>query len=375
MKKIGTSYFNYPQSRNFVDLDFQKYAFVEVKDVFRKLTNITFFFTKKIYSPLQFLFFEKGDKHISAYHFFNSVSLIDKPWIVTFETYIPRLGTAPKFVYKYAIERLTHTSCKKMIAISECTADLQLKYMEENCPKLAPVIKNKMFTLHPPQKLLIEEFKVKKIDDKIIFTLVGADFFRKGGKEILLAFDKLILKRYPIHLNIVSSLSFGDYASRATKEDYDEAVAIIRKNGEHITHFLNLPNNKVLELLIQSHIGLLPTYADTYGYSVLEAQAAGCPVISTNVRALPEINNNECGWIINLPLDENKNAKLASAKDRALVSNIIFENLFSIVEDICTNPDIISQKGEQAWRRVKYNHDPAKNARILERIYDEALTN
>ena len=39
-----------------------------------------------------------------------------------------------------------------------------------------------------------------------------------------------------------------------------------------------------------SHIGLLPTYNDSYGYSVIEFFSYGCPVITTNILALPEIN-------------------------------------------------------------------------------------
>ncbi len=62
-----------------------------------------------------------------------------------------------------------------------------------------------------------------------------------------------------------------------------------------------MPNQQVLELLKTCDVGLLPTYADTYGFSALEAQSAACPVISTDVRALPEINNTEVGWLINVP--------------------------------------------------------------------------
>ena len=50
-------------------------------------------------------------------------------------------------------------------------------------------------------------------------------------------------------------------------------------------------NSEVMNILKNTHVGLLPTYADTYGYSVLEAQSFGCPVITTNIRAMPEINN------------------------------------------------------------------------------------
>lgn len=41
----------------------------------------------------------------------------------------------------------------------------------------------------------------------------------------------------------------------------------------------------------KAHVCLLPTWMDTFAYSVLEAQACGTPVISTSLRALTEINN------------------------------------------------------------------------------------
>lgn len=50
----------------------------------------------------------------------------------------------------------------------------------------------------------------------------------------------------------------------------------------------------------QCHIGLLPTFGDTFGFSVLEMQACGCPVITSNNYALPEINNKEIGWICDI---------------------------------------------------------------------------
>ncbi|WP_241627814.1 glycosyltransferase, partial [Rosenbergiella epipactidis] len=66
----------------------------------------------------------------------------------------------------------------------------------------------------------------------------------------------------------------------------------------------------------KSHIGLLPTWADTYGYSLLEFMAAGCPVISTNVRALTEINSSDRGYIINLPLNNIKEVFIKNEEDK-----------------------------------------------------------
>ena len=57
----------------------------------------------------------------------------------------------------------------------------------------------------------------------------------------------------------------------------------IIKGSDWITHYETLPNDYVLELMREQHVGLLPTWSDTYGYSVLEFQGIGVPVITTNV--------------------------------------------------------------------------------------------
>jgi len=83
--------------------------------------------------------------------------------------------------------------------------------------------------------------------------------------------------------------------------------SLILDNLDRITYYEYLPNNEILELMkYKIQVGMLPTRGDTYGYSVLEFQASGCPVISTDVRALLEINNEDCGWIINVPKNKFK---------------------------------------------------------------------
>jgi glycosyltransferase involved in cell wall biosynthesis len=91
--------------------------------------------------------------------------------------------------------------------------------------------------------------------------------------------------KYEIELTIVSSLNIDNYATKKEPSDVQRVKNFIQKNSDWINYFPQLPNHEVLELMKKSHVGLLPTYADTYGYSVLEFQAAGCPVITTNVRA------------------------------------------------------------------------------------------
>ncbi len=93
-------------------------------------------------------------------------------------------------------------------------------------------------------------------------------------------------------------------------------AAFIQGNREWINYFPQLPNSEVLDMMKKAHIGLLPTYADTYGYSVLEFQAAGCPVVTTNVRSLPEINDNDKGWLIEVPKNRMGEAIYSTDTDR-----------------------------------------------------------
>ncbi len=129
----------------------------------------------------------------------------------------------------------------------------------------------------------------------------------------------------------------------------------------------------MLELLKNADVGLLPTWADTYGLSVLEAQASGCPVITTNVRALPEINNNHVGWLIKVPKDELGEAIYATDEDRQKLSQSIQSGLESDIRSIVADPSVIALKGQAALDQIRAEHDPQAYAESLRQIYRAAL--
>jgi glycosyltransferase involved in cell wall biosynthesis len=116
-------------------------------------------------------------------------------------------------------------------------------------------------------------------------------------------------------------------------------------------------------------VGLLPTWADSYGYSCLEFQACGCPVISTDVRSLPEINNDKCGWVISIPKNNTGlDAKLDTEQDRLDFSNHLSKKLVEIFETILTNPNercTVYEKGNNAIARIQKFHKPENNINVL----------
>lgn len=370
---VGTRGFNYPQLRNFVSLPLQKYEFRKIYDPFKILSYICYRILGRGHPLFGNLHCDFGLNKCDILHFFNAIGMSGAPWVVTFETYLPRWGIHTRFGLEYGVKLLASDSCKRLIAISKCAYDIQCQYLEEFAAYRDDVVK-KMQVIHPPQRLLVDNYGAKTLDcDHIVLAFVGHDFFCKGGMEILNAVETLIGEGYPLKLHIVSSMVYGDHASRTCKEDVAKAQKVIGKFPDNIFHYFRLPNDEVLELFKRAHIGLLPTYADTYGYSVLEAQAGGCPVISTNVRALPEINNDEIGWVINVPKDSWGNGLLATERDRARLSGILKESLYETIKLIVENPGMIRGKGVRCLEKVRTFHNPQDKAKEIEAIYDQIL--
>ncbi|MCF8261500.1 MAG: glycosyltransferase family 4 protein [Melioribacteraceae bacterium] len=376
-KRLGTNYFSYSHNRNFASLEHENYIFNKGLD-FGKILNHIYYKTKgnnSIYlNNIHFLDFSFRNK---ANHFFNTISFSNKPWITSFEFYLPRWAVKSRNVRmaELGLNRLLHNSCKKLIAMSKYAYNAQIIFTEKNRSEILEEIKNKMVQISPSQKMLISDISEKgPLTEKINFVLVGADFFRKGGKEVLKAFDNLLSKGANVNLTIVSSMQFGDYASKSTKDDLFFAKKIIEKYPDNISYHDHLANDKVIEILINSDVALLPSYDETYGYFVLEAQASGCPVITTNGGAFPEINSAEHGWMINFEKsDEWGRIFPKESKQREKFSRELSDSLEAIVLSIMDNPEIIRRKGDLCLSRISENHNILKTTKKLKSIYDLAL--
>lgn len=384
--KIGTISNSYPEKRCIINKD-EKTTYVDLHylNVNRYLAKIVSILTGK-FSNIQYQFkIPVSSKYIDALHFFNHISYANNNFFVTFETVVPRVAETlqphhKRNIYyprnKATIKGLNHLAnnkCKQIIAISECAATIQKK-MLDSYPEYKEQILKKMVVIHPPQKLLINDYSSKNLPmNKIRFLFIGRALHLKGGREIIEAFSRLPEKyKEKMELIIIGDLKFLDNHAFKNFQDDTKIVHTLQHiidTNESIIHYSFLENSKVLELAKSSHIGLLPTWADTYGYSVLELQAAGCPVISTNIRALPEINNINCGWLIELPKNEAGELAIESKEEKDILRNTIQNQLFDIFISILNNPDSIRIKGESALQRIKTEHCPKKYAKKISEIY------
>lgn len=158
---------------------------------------------------------------------------------------------------------------------------------------------------------------------RILF--VGADFARKGGPTLLEAFRAL--GRTDVELHLV------------TRQALPPEPGVTVYNGMQ-------PNSPALRALFhRCDIFCLPTLGDCLPMALAEAGAAGLPLVSTAVAAIPEIvRDGETGLLV--PPDDP--AALAAALRR-------------LVDD----PAARWRMGEQAAALVRRDHDVRRNARRL----------
>lgn len=306
-------------------------------------------------------------------HFWNKINLGRHPWLASLEGATFKFDFPSRF-RKLALKTLAADSCRSLLPFSHnAYREIEMTLANEY-PQYQEQIVAKMRVSHPVQRLTIEAYEDKQIGgEDIVFTLVGDEFYRKGGEEVLKVFDRLLQKGYPLRLIIISRLIQRHPPFLGENVDAEGCQRIIARHPDRISVRSNVSHAEVLEVMKRSHVGLLPSYSDTYGYSVLEAQSAGCPVITTDVRAFPEMNSPDVGWTIETPKDDLRDALMWTPREKAATSAVLQEGLMAVIKDIMSDTNGIRDKGVKALALIRDKHDPVKRAAEMQLIYDAAL--
>lgn len=323
---------------------------------------------------------------VDIVHTFNHVCEIEEPWVVTFESTVPRTNQTveriweadesivlrPDRITQKSLDALMKPNCIGLIALSDSAKKIQVEMLKHVNHIDAEALESKLMVIHPPQDVLVDEEwvhqKYMNMDRRMEFLFIGHDFFRKGGVQMVETLRRYV-DRHGIHLTVVGRLSFEKWGTKKEREEWEG----ILNNEAWITWYETLPNDEVLKLCKKAHVGCLPTFQDTYGYSILEMQACGCPVITTDIRAIPEINDSSCGWLISL----EKNAVGGEAihytkEDKKKRKEELLGGLTQCLENIFLHPEQIEQKALNSLNRIKAFHNPQEYATKIREVYGRA---
>ena len=156
---------------------------------------------------------------------------------------------------------------------------------------------------------------------------VGGDFHRKGGNVLLQAYRAGLRGRAELHL--------------VTQEE------VAAERGVHVYRGLAPNSPELLSLYEQSDIFVLPTLGDCFPVVLSEAMAAGLPIVTTDVGALPEaVQPGLNGFVV------------PAGDDVALVSAL---------NVLAQNPQLRVQMGLNGRRIAEERFDSRRNAeKVLE---------
>lgn len=243
-------------------------------------------------------------------HAFNRVPLNHPRYVISFESHLPReFGLKERSLAGRTMMRdISSNRCRRIIGLSHFAARNFL-HQNRDAPELE-TLKRKLMVRYPnvivpdTEDLLAEALSAGA-PDVLELTFVGSHFARKGGLTVLRFAEEAQKRGLPVHINIVSSMQMGaavwtDPSNAEFFEPYLRLLDLL-----NVTYYRRLPNAEVLALLAKSHFQLMPTFSDTFGYSIIEAMAQHTPMIATNVQAVPEmVVDGYTGLLLDLPTDE-----------------------------------------------------------------------
>ncbi|AVA25826.1 glycosyltransferase family 4 protein [Rhizobium sp. NXC24] len=238
-------------------------------------------------------------------HAFNRIPLNGPPYVIGFESHLPRTFSPDGKYYKsYLYKKLLSEKCRRIVAISNFArqnfvAGLHADRLPEQEREL---LISKTTTRYP--NLRLDTWAPPKFQggpDVLELTFVGNHFGRKGGCVAARIAELAHENKLPLRVNIVSKLQMGGaiWTDPVDGRVLERFVKMLKL--PNVRYYPTLPNRDVLALFDRSHLSLLTTFSDTFGFSVIESMSRGTPALCTAQGALPEFVSDKINGLMIAP--------------------------------------------------------------------------
>lgn len=192
--------------------------------------------------------------------------------------------------------------------------------------------------IYNPVNPMFFDVRDNNVINRFNILYIGEITKRKGLIILLDSLNTLKQKGIKYHLNIV-----GDYKDNLYKEMIN---SFIKKNNlENLVTFYGwVSQRKIVDLMEQNGLFILPSYQESLPMSIIEAMSCGKLVIANDTGGISEIINNEVtGYIYK----NNSSTQLAAILEYLNSSPSTFLNISHSARNFAKNnfdPKIISQK-------------------------------
>ena len=220
----------------------------------------------------------------------------------------------------------------------------------------------------------VPDYSIRFTNDQNLNILFSGDFFRKGGVNVIDAFERA-QRIYPK----INLLLCCDEKMDFNTTDTSLRAEYLRKIhcNKGIRRYGRVPRDRIIDTILPStDIYLLPTYAEAFGYAILEAMAFGIPIISTNLFAIPEmVEHNKSGFLIDIGMyncDKLFKGYVINKIPRDFrehVTNHLFDYLCKLIE----SPDLRESFGRVGLSIARTKFSFRERNMKMSQIYHEVL--
>lgn len=316
-------------------------------------------------------------------HAFNRIPLGFTPFVIGFESHLPRgFGLEESRYYRQMTKLLASDRCRGIVAISH-HARRTFEHTHRNSP-YREVLQRKLSVRYPNLEVPSAPPDLTyTAGEPFVLSFVGNHFARKGGCVAVRVAEMALEKRLPLRVEIVSSLQVGrevwtDPLNPAFFDTYRTLLDL-----PNVRWHRALSNAAVHDLFRRSHMSLLTTFCDTFGYSAVESMIHGTPVIATRQGALPEfIADGRNGVLVDLETGADgewvhiAHPDRASREYEAIVASGIERMAASVVEGIARcieDPHHLAALRRNAWLDARRQFSAEAASTFWDQFYRDAL--
>lgn len=130
------------------------------------------------------------------------------------------------------------------------------------------------------------------------------------------------------------------------------SISASSRNSDWIDFVGEIPHEEVLKEFFKADIFVFPSYTEGFPNVILEAMACGCPIIASNVGAIPEIldiENDPCGICIKPKSDKEVHDAVASLLNDKKKKDFYSEKAKHRVNSVYTMP-MVWQELLNIWK-------------------------
>jgi glycosyltransferase involved in cell wall biosynthesis len=296
------------------------------------------------------------------------------PWIGSFDCFEGAMAFSflrapiPKPIRRRYLEGIfLEDQCKKIVFWSDAAYQTMLEYGGIRHPEIIA----KSCVVYPA----IRQAEVRQSGSarETFNLLFSGDFFRKGGANVVDAFEQASMRHPELRLRVCSDpdKDFNTKDQRL-REKY---LSKIRSNPQILLG--RIPRSELIDVILpETDLYLLPTYTEAFGFAILEAMAFGIPVITTNDFAIPEMmKDGESGLMIDIEPYETQKMFRGYRVDSIpkdfhdYVSRELLERLLFLIE----SPRDRSRLARNGIEVVRERFSFATRNRQMLKIYQDAL--